>query len=200
MRLSTRDMILVGAFAGLAAASAILVRFGGDAIVPFSPLPFVAMAAGLMLGSTRGALAMGVYVLLGIVGVPIFAKAPFGGPQYVLQPTFGFLLGFVAGAFVAGRAVELVRWRGPIIYVAGGGAALVAMYALGLPYLWAVFNYVMAPEVLDKIGMARPVSAVTVIQIGAAPFILFDLVKMLLAALLARLVRERITVAVPGAP
>lgn len=197
MKLTTRDTILIGAFAALAAASAILVRFGGDAIVPFSPLPFVALISGLMLGSKRGALAMLVYVLIGLVGVPVFAKAPFAGPQYVLQGTFGFLLGFIAAAYVGGKVVEIMQRKGLTSYVIAALSGLAVIYVVGLPYLWVILNYVMSIDVLTKIGMAKPVSLMTVVKIGLVPYIILDLGKMVLAAVMARLVGERVAVAVP---
>jgi len=191
-------MILVGFFAALAAASAMLVRFGGEAIVPFSPLPFVALASGLMLGSKRGALAMFVYVLIGLVGVPVFAKAPFGGPQYVLQPTFGFLLGFIAAAYASGEVLKMRRRRGIVSYITAALVGLAVIYAVGLPYLWIIFNFVVGADVLASIGMTKPIDAMTVVKIGLAPYIFWDLVKMLLAAALSRIVAERVAVAVPG--
>lgn len=198
MKLSSRDTILIGAFAGLAAASAILVRFGGPAIVPFSPLPFVALISGLMLGSKRGAFAMLIYVLIGLVGVPVFAKAPFAGPQYFLQPTFGFLLGFIAAAYTSGEVLKIMRHRRMVSYIIAAFSGLVALYAVGLPYLWVIFNYVMGADVLAGIGMTKPVSAITVIQIGLAPYIILDLVKVVLAASMSRIVAERVAIAVPG--
>ncbi len=198
MKLETRDMILVGFFAALAAASAMLVRFGGEAIVPFSPLPFVALASGLMLGSKRGALAMLIYLLIGLIGVPVFAKAPFGGPQYVLQPTFGFLLGFIAAAYAGGEVLKVRRRRGIVSYITASLVGLAVIYAVGLPYLWIIFNYVMGADVLAGIGMTKPIDAMTVIKIGLAPYIFWDLIKMLLAAALSRIVAERVAVAVPG--
>lgn len=197
MKFSTRDVILVGAFAALAAASAILVRFGGEAIVPFSPIPFVALAAGLMLGSRRGALAMAVYVLIGLAGVPVFAKAPFAGPQYVLQPTFGFLLGFIGAAFVSGWVVEALGRRSIVSYVVGALGGLVVIYAAGLAYLWGALNYLVGADTLAKIGMSQPVSIGTVVKIGMAPYIILDVVKMILAAGIAREVADRVAVAVP---
>ncbi|RJQ52636.1 MAG: biotin transporter BioY [Actinobacteria bacterium] len=192
MKLSTRDMILIGAFASLAAVGAIAVRFGGQAIVPFSPIPLVATAAGLMLGARKGALAMLVYVLIGLAGVPVFAKAPFGGPQYFLQPTFGFLLGFIAAAFAAGAILGWNRRRGLPAYLAASLCGVAAVYAVGLPYLWAMLNFVVAPGALAQIGMSQPVSAITVVKIGMVPYVALDLGKAVMAALLSRQVAQRL--------
>ena len=98
-RFSARDITMTAVFAALAVVAAILVRYAGS-IVPFSLMPFVVMLAGGVLGARLGAMSMVVYIMLGLVGVPVFASPPFGGPAYVLQPTFGFLPGFVAAAYV----------------------------------------------------------------------------------------------------
>ena len=104
-RFSARDITMTAVFAALAVVAAMLVRYGGS-IVPFSLMPFVVMLAGAVLGARLGALSMIVYILLGLVGVPVFASPPFGGPAYVLSPTFGFLPGFVGSAYVIGLLLK----------------------------------------------------------------------------------------------
>ena len=64
------------------------------------------LLAGLLLGARLGAVAVAAYILLGLVGVPVFASG--GGPAYVLQPTFGYLLGFVLQAWFCGRYARRV--------------------------------------------------------------------------------------------
>ena len=56
-------------------------------------------------GSRLGAISVGIYIILGLIGVPVFTSG--GGPGYVLQPTFGYLIGFMVGAYVVGRFSEL---------------------------------------------------------------------------------------------
>ena len=60
---------------------------------------FVLMAA-ILLGGKLGAISVGCYVLLGLVGLPIFAAG--GGIGYVFRPSFGYLIGFIVAAFVTG--------------------------------------------------------------------------------------------------
>ena len=67
---------------------------------------FTAMA-GCLLGPMWGAVSQGVYVLLGLVGLPIFTLG--GGFGYVLQPTFGFLLGLIPSAWVMGLITKKSR-------------------------------------------------------------------------------------------
>ena len=96
---------------------------------------FTAMA-GILLGAGYGALSQLVYVLIGLVGVPIFALG--GGFSYVLQPTFGFLLGLIPSAFVIGKLAKrpLTFWRTALAMLAG----LAVLYAVGVPYLALIAN------------------------------------------------------------
>lgn len=181
MKISPRDMMLASMFAALAVVAAILVRFGA-AIVPFDLVPFVAMLAGGLLGARVGALSILVYVLLGLVGVPVFAKPPFGGPAYVLQPTFGFLIGFIGGAFVTGALLKNRAEAGFARYFLSMVAGLVVIYAIGLPYLYYILNFYMG----------KTFSAMQVIKIGFLPFIGLDLIKAVVAAGLAKVVYRRV--------
>ena len=96
--MKTREMILTGLFAALTAVGAFIK-------VPVPVCPFTLQflfttLAGVLLGGKLGACAVGIYVMLGLAGLPIFAGG--GGISYVLQPTFGYLIGFIAG----GRALR----------------------------------------------------------------------------------------------
>src|SRR5690625_2233511 len=73
--------------------------------VPITLQTFFAVLAGLVLGSRLGAFTMFVYMMVGLVGVPVFAQFK-GGAAMVLSPTFGFILSFILVAYVAGKIVE----------------------------------------------------------------------------------------------
>ena len=59
------------------------------------------MLAGLLLGPVNGALAVVVYIVLGLIGLPIFTQG--GGPGYIFQPSFGYIIGFAVAAYVNGK-------------------------------------------------------------------------------------------------
>lgn len=181
-RLTPKDMVLVALFASLAVVAALLFRFFGGMIVPFSLMPFVALLAAGLLGPRLGALSMGIYVLMGLIGVPVFEKPTYGGPAYVLSPTFGFLLGFIAAAYVAGLILKDPREAGPLRLGAGMLAGIVVIYAVGLPYLYVILNYYL--------GKATDIPGV--LMIGFLPFIGFDLLKALAAGVLVKAVSVRI--------
>lgn len=180
--LSAREMILVSMFAALAAVGALVLRWLGSAIVPFSIVPFVVVLAGCILGPRLGALSMFLYMLLGLVGVPVFEKPPFGTPAYVLQPTFGFIMGFVAAAYVTGRIAYGNNFPGLGRYLAGTLAGTAVMYIAGLPYLYMILNFYM--------GEAFPF--MDVLKIGFIPFVGWDILKAVVAAGLARAVQTRL--------
>ena len=123
-----KDIILTALFAALTAIGAFLkIPFPLAAITMQSF--FTAMAA-ILLGRKYGALSQGVYVLIGLVGIPIFALG--GGFSYVFQPTFGFLLGLIPAAWVIGALCRrpLTFWRTALAILAGYGV----LYAIGVPY------------------------------------------------------------------
>ncbi|MEW6274723.1 MAG: biotin transporter BioY [Bacillota bacterium] len=183
MKLTVREMILAALFATLAMVAAALFRFGAP-VVPFSLVPFVVMLTGALLGARVGALAMLVYVLSGLIGLPVFEKPPFGGPAYVLQPTFGYLLGFVGGAYVTGALLPKKGQPGIIRYFLAMTGGLAVIYLFGLPYLYLILNFYLG----------KAFSAWQVIKIGFLPFIGLDLLKALAAAALARVVCRRLDI------
>lgn len=90
-----KDLTRVALFTALIAAGAFLR-------IPIPYVPFTLQflfttLAGVLLGGKLGAVSVACYVVLGLLGVPIFAEG--GGLSYVFQPTFGYLIGFCAGAF-----------------------------------------------------------------------------------------------------
>ena len=115
--MKTRTMILCALFAALTAVGAFFKIPFALAAISLQFL-FTAMA-GVLLGAGYGALSQAVYVLIGLVGVPIFALG--GGFSYIFQPTFGFLLGLIPCAFVIGKLAKrpLTFWRTALSMLAG---------------------------------------------------------------------------------
>ena len=94
----SKDVALCGLFAALVAVGAfikVVIPTGADTM-NFTLQWFFVMLAAFLLGSRRAFTSVGVYLLIGLAGVPIFARG--GGPAYLLRPTFGFLLGFLLAA------------------------------------------------------------------------------------------------------
>lgn len=129
------------------------------------PLPYVPLTlqvtfvglSGVFLGRKWGAISQATYVTLGLIGVPVFARG--GGPAYVFQPTFGYLVGFIGGAYVTGLALEGTSWRYRSLLLALL-AGFIPIYGLGVAYLYGSVNLVMG-KVMSlwtalKIGLLLP--------------------------------------------
>ncbi len=177
-----REIVLIGLFTALTCIVSLILKWGGDILVPFSLLPLMALLAGVFLGGRLGAWSMLVYALMGLIGIPVFAKPPFGGPIYLLQPTFGFILGYIAAAYVTGKMVEKEPEPGLLRLGTAMLAGLGVLYLVGLPYLWVIVNFFLG----------NPLTAATVLKIAFLPFIGLDIIKMGLGAVLANLVTKRV--------
>lgn len=130
----TTKIVLTALFSALIAVGA-FIKIPVPA-VPFTLQFFFVNMSVLFLGKKRGALAVGIYVALGLIGVPIFTSG--GGIFYVLHPTFGYLIGFLAGNFVAGAFLERVDRTKYKNLVAAGFIDAAIVYALGLIYFYLI--------------------------------------------------------------
>ncbi len=112
--------------------------------VPITLQTFFAVLAGLVLGSRLGAFSMFVYMMVGLVGVPVFAQFK-GGIGMALSPTFGFILSFILVAYVAGKIREVNASLPSYIT-----AALIAMsinYIFGTNWMYYAYQFWFeAPE------------------------------------------------------
>lgn len=159
--------------AALVLAGSWLIALSAQVAVPlpFSPVPVTGQTAavllvGALLGSRRGSLAVLVYIAQGAAGLPVFAGGAFGLSR-VLGPTGGYLLGFVAAAFLVGLLAERGWDRRPLTTAAAMALGNVVIYTVGALWL-AVF-----------VGGLRQALAV-----GVVPFLPGDLLKIAVAAIL----------------
>ncbi len=140
-----RSLVLCGLFAALCCV-------GGWITLPLPQLSITLQTlfttlSGLTLGGKRGAASVAAYVALGLAGLPVFSGGG-GGVAYVMRPSFGYLLGMILGAYVAGSLYS--RWRlrpwGP---AAASGLGFLAVYLPGLPYFWLMSRAVGIPMTAD---------------------------------------------------
>lgn len=189
MRFTSREIALAGLMAAIMVVVTIITRVPFvSAVVPFSLQPLVAVLAGVLLGARIGALSMVVYLLLGLVGLPVFAKPPFGGPAYILMPTFGFLLGQILAAYAAAKILEGNQKRSFTKYLLASLAGMAVIYLVGLPYIYGILNFYVG----------KAVSVMGVLQIGFLPFALWDVIKAVAVAALAMAIHVRLPELTPG--
>lgn len=110
-------------------------------VVPFTLQFLFTMLAGLLLGSKLGALSVFIYMVLGLIGLPIFAEG--GGFGYVVKPSFGYIPGFILGTFVTGLIVERMKSRKYYKVILANFAGLLLVYAVGMIYYFVISNYVI---------------------------------------------------------
>ncbi|KAA0543373.1 biotin transporter BioY [Bacillus sp. BGMRC 2118] len=139
---STLSLTAISLFASLTAVGAFIK-------IPFPYVPFtlqvlfVFLAASL-LGSKRGMQSQLIYVVVGLAGVPVFTQG--GGLSYVLQPTFGYLLGFIAGAYVIGLILERISNPKTYQFILANLLGLAIVYLFGVSYLYIALNTWMGIE------------------------------------------------------
>jgi biotin transport system substrate-specific component len=105
--------------------------------VPITLQTFFAVLAGLVLGSRLGAFTMFVYMMLGLVGAPVFAQFK-GGAGMLLAPTFGFIISFILVAYVAGKIREMNSSIPS--YIAAALVAMAINYVFGTNWMYAAYK------------------------------------------------------------
>jgi biotin transport system substrate-specific component len=170
------DVVLIAAGAGLTAIAAQL-------IIPIWPVPitgqtFAVLLVGTVLGPVRGALAMVLYAVLGIVGLPVFAGGASGSIWN--STSGGFVVGFIFAAALVGWLAQR-EWdhkmvRTFVSFVAG----TVVMYLFGLPWLYVVLTTFPDAVLVKFFGTTNELQAT--FAGGIVPFLLGDVLKAIVAA------------------
>lgn len=171
--LSIRGMIYASVFGAVTAAGAYIM-------IPLPPVPitlqtFFLYLAAALLGGRLGALSQVVYLLIGIIGLPVFAGGK-AGMGVLLGPTGGYLVGFIAGAYVIGALVELRKNPGPFWLGCAMIAGTAVIYLLGVIQLILVARF--------SINQA--------ITVGVLPFLIGDSLKMAVAVFITIKLRGRL--------
>ena len=155
-------------------AGSILLTASAKLALPFYPVPMtlqtlVVLCLGVVLGPRLGALAVLAYLAEGAIGLPVFAATPAKGIglAYMLGTTGGYLAGFVVAAFTTGWLARLGWGRSIWTMIAAMLVGNAIIYAFGLAWLGSI------------IGWDKPLLA-----LGLTPFLLGDMAKVILAALL----------------
>lgn len=172
---SIRELTVGGLFAALIAAGAFI-----KITLPTEPVPmhftlqwFFVLLAGLLLNKRLAGASVGVYLLIGLTGVPVFASG--GGPSYLIRPTFGYLLGFAAAAYLMAWLCEICRTLnfGKMLSISVIG--LLTYYGIGVFYYFLICRFLISQELTWQIllincflSTAAADFALCVVAVGAA--------------------------------
>lgn len=180
MRTHTRQMILAALFTALTAIGAFI-----KIPIPPYPIPMTLQTAfiflsGLLLPAKTAFFSQLAYVLLGLIGIPIFTNG--GGFGYLLDPTCGYLFAFLALAPACSVLAQHTLYRGKhALYYIGAGLLIVLLQLCGVLYMALISAvYLHAP-----LPFARAVYLVYI-------FIPLDIVKLIVATALATQLRKRL--------
>lgn len=178
----TRNIVLISLTVALTTAGAWL-RF------PLGPVPIslqtlFVLLSGAVLGPSAGAGAMFLYLMIGLIGIPVFTGG--GGPGYLFSPTFGYLLSFPPAAMTVGflyradsSGAETSGRSRDLLSFAAGTAVI---YLIGVPWLGLNLKYVQGKEL----------GAGAVLMLGMVPFLPGDFLKIILASLLCGPIKRSI--------
>lgn len=161
----------------LVISGAVLTAIAAQISIPATPVPFtfqtlVVLLVGATLGAKRGAASLALYAILGLVGLPVFAPLSDGshatGMAAVMGATFGFVVGFIAAAYVVGLLADRA-WSSTFVKMfVSYATGTVVIYAFGIPVLASVAT------------KGDLMVAATIMM----PFVIWDALKAVVAAIL----------------
>ncbi len=160
----------------LASLMAALTAVGAYIYVPIGPVPIIlstlfVILSGLLLGSRWGLTSMALYLLVGAIGLPVFAGGK-GGFAHFMGPTGGYLFGYLLASWITGFISERSR-GGMILDILAVIIGSLALYALGVPWL----------------KMVTQMSWTKALMVGVLPFLIGDAIKASVVLILAKSVR-----------
>ena len=119
----------------------------------------------------KSAIVFLAYILMGLIGIPVFSEG--GGFYYVLKPSFGFILGFLASSFITGSN-SFKRYK--IANLFKGLIGLILLDFIGLIYMYFILKYHIGS---DKVSLSY------ILEVGFLPFILKDSISVVLAYIIS---------------
>lgn len=141
-----KKMVLCAMFSALIAVGAFIK-------IPLSPIPvtmqmFFVILSGLVCGSKYGAMSAVVYMMMGLCGVPVFTEG--GGIAYIFKPTFGYILGFILGAFITGKIAEKSVKPSVMRFISASVSGVIAVYAIGISYCFLISEFYIGASLNAK--------------------------------------------------
>ena len=170
-----RNITMMAIFPALMAATA-------GVIIPLFNLPpitlqtFFVYLAGLILGPKKAAISMSVYVLLGVIGLPIFSGYR-GGFEVIAGFSGGFLIGFIVSAFIIGTMKNIIFLNKNIV-----GISLILLVGTAIVYMFGASYIAFLTE-----------GSIWLILVGFVPYLAGDFIKIVVAGVVHVRIRSHVT-------
>lgn len=169
MKNSTKRVVLNGLMLTLLIVSAYIKI--PIPYVPFTLQFLVVTLCGQLLGAKNGGIIVGVYILMGLLGFPVFTSG--GGIAYIFQPTFGYLIGFIFAAMASGYICRKCRMRHVRLWANLIG--IFCMYFFGVMYLYLLYYFYFQ----QKLGI------IYILEIGILVQLPGDIILSIISAQIA---------------
>lgn len=180
MKVTTKDMVYIALFTSIMIVCAfITIPFA----IPFTLQTFALFTIIGILGTKRAFISVLLYLLLGAVGLPVFSGFR-GGIGHLFGATGGYLLGFLLTTLISGFLMKLFskkRKSNVLSHCFSMLIGLIACYAFGTA--WYLLLYTNSTE---------NISIVSVLSLCVFPFVLPDILKIVLSAYVTKLLKKRI--------
>ena len=185
--IKNKKLILISIFASLTAVGAYIK-------IPLPHVPvtlqtFIVIMSGNVIGARYGAISQIIYLTTGLLGAPIFAYG--GGPGYIFQPTFGYLLGYPFCASVIGLLIKILlpginggnysKFRLFFTYLVSDVFGVLTIFLFGLSYFYFNLKYGLYLN-LDNAQLFAEISWQNIFKTGFLVFVPIDMIKVVLAS------------------
>lgn len=168
-----RSLTHIALFAALIAVLGLVPKIDLASGVPITAQSLGVMLCGTVLGARRGALAVGLFLLVTLAGLPLLAGGR-GGLGVLASPTVGYIIGFPVAAYITGLVTE--RWRAPVGLASAVGAVLGGILVLNAMGIFGM------SVMLDK-SLAEA-------TLLATPYFIGDSLKAVLAGLVTQAIAK----------
>lgn len=172
--MKAKDLVLCALFCALIIIGGFLKILVPPFYIMFTMQTFFVILSFYLIGAKRSMISSLMYVILGLVGIPIFTGG--GGIGYILSPTFGFLTGFVISSYICGKLCE----KSKKITVFPALVALAVIYTLGALHFFLV----------QKLYLSNNISIATVLVNCVFVFLPFDLILSFFAVSVVKRVKK----------
>ncbi|TFJ42781.1 hypothetical protein CKN73_04335 [Carnobacterium divergens] len=177
MKLTTKDRIQIALCTALLSISSLIM-------IPIGPIPITLQVLFMilipaLLGAKKGMLTIGLYLVLGLIGFPVFAGG-MGGLQSLLKPSFGYLIGgFVIAAMIGSVANKNASFKSLVTISV---ISIPVLYIIGISYAYFLMNIVLE----------TPISLSVLITTSISVFLPLDIIKAIVASFLAVRIRKAV--------